>query len=61
MSLKNQAAIVGIGQLPFSKNIGKPEHVSALEASVQALDDAGLRAADIDGMVKWSIQTTSET
>lgn len=60
MSLSNQAAIVGIGQLPFSKNIGKPEHVSALEASVEALDDAGLRATDIDGMVKWSIQTTAE-
>ena len=38
MSLRNQAAIVGIGQLPFSKNIGKPEHVSAIEASLQALD-----------------------
>src|SRR5499427_8240151 len=60
VSLKDCAAIVGIGQLPFSKNIGKPEHVSALEASVQALEDSGLRATDIDGMVKWSIQTTAE-
>jgi hypothetical protein len=32
VSLKNQAAIVGVGQLPFSKDIGKPEHVTALEA-----------------------------
>ena len=60
MSLKDQAAIVGIGQLPFSKNIGKPEETTALEAARIALDDAGLRPADLDGMVKWSIQTTSE-
>jgi len=60
VSLKDQAAIVGIGQLPFSKNIGKPEETTALEAARIALDDAGLRPADLDGMVKWSIQTTSE-
>ena len=60
MSLKDQAAVVGIGQLPFSKDIGKPEHVTALAAARLALDDAGLRPADVDGMVKWSIQTTSE-
>ncbi|MGH7895950.1 MAG: thiolase C-terminal domain-containing protein [Candidatus Binatia bacterium] len=60
MSLKDKAAIVGIGQLPFSKNIGKPEEVTALEATKIALEDAGLRPSDIDGMVKWSIQTTSE-
>lgn len=60
MSLKDRSAIVGIGQLPFSKDIGKPEHVTALEASLLALEDAGLTPADVDGMVKWSIQTTSE-
>src|SRR6185295_1691340 len=60
VSLKEKAAIVAIGQLPFSKNIGKSEDVTALEAARIALDDAGLRASDIDGMVKWSIQTTAE-
>src|SRR5215470_10006650 len=60
VSLKDCAAIVGIGQLPFSKNIGKPEETTALEAARIALDDAGLRPADVDGMVKWSIQTTAE-
>jgi len=60
VSLKDKAAIVGIGQLPFSKNIGKPEEVTALEATTIALEDAGLRPSDIDGMVKWSIQTTAE-
>jgi acetyl-CoA acetyltransferase len=60
VSLKDKAAIVGIGQLPFSKNIGRSEEVTALEASKLALEDAGLKPSDIDGMSKWSIQVTSE-
>ena len=60
MSLKDKAAIVGIGQLPFAKDIGRSEEVTALEASRLALEDAGLAPADIDGMMKWSIQNTSE-
>ena len=60
MSLGDRAAIVGIGQLPFAKDIGRPEEVTALEASRLALEDAGLRPSDIDGMTKWSIQLTSE-
>ena len=60
MSLKDKAAIVGIGQLPFAKDIGRSEEVTALEASRLALADAGLAPSDIDGMMKWSIQNTSE-
>jgi acetyl-CoA acetyltransferase len=60
VSLKDRAAIVGIGQLPFSKNIGRSEEVTALEAVKLALEDAGLRPSQIDGMSKWSIQMTSE-
>src|SRR5207244_10808000 len=60
VSLRDRAAIVGIGQLPFSKNIGRPEEVTALEAARLALEDAGLAPSDIDGMTKWSIQPTSE-
>jgi acetyl-CoA acetyltransferase len=60
VSLRDKAAIVGIGQLPFSKNIGRSEEVTALDAARLALDDAGLRPSDVDGMSKWSIQVTSE-
>jgi acetyl-CoA acetyltransferase len=60
VSLKDKAAIVGIGQLPFAKDIGRPEEVTALEAAKLALEDAGLRPSDVDGMTKWSIQVTSE-
>jgi hypothetical protein len=41
VSLKDKAAIVGIGQLPFAKDIGRSEEVTALEASRLALEDAG--------------------
>jgi len=60
VSLKDKAAIVGIGQLPFAKDIGRSEDVTALEASLLALEDAGLAPSDVDGMMKWSIQVTSE-
>src|SRR5499427_474068 len=60
VSLKDKAAIVGVGQLPFAKDIGRSEDVTALEAAKLALEDAGLRPSDVDGMMKWSIQVTSE-
>src|SRR5215467_8666374 len=60
VSLRDKAAIVGIGQLPFSKDIGRSEEVTALEAAHLALEDAGLKPSDIDGMMKWSIQPTGE-
>jgi acetyl-CoA acetyltransferase len=60
VSLKDKAAIVGVGQLPFAKDIGRSEDVTALEACRLALEDAGLRPSDIDGMTKWSIQVTAE-
>src|SRR5881409_1057487 len=60
VSLRDRAAIVGIGQLPFAKDIGRSEEVTALEAAQLALEDAGLRPSDVDGMMKWSIQPTGE-
>jgi hypothetical protein len=40
--VEGQDAIVGVGQLPFAKDIGRSEEVTALEASRLALEDAGL-------------------
>ena len=51
MTLRRKAAIVGIAHLPFSKNIGTPERTNAMRVTLQALDDAGLRPDDVDGMV----------
>jgi acetyl-CoA acetyltransferase len=51
MTLKNKVAIVGVGE----SDIGKVPHLSGLglnvQASKRALDDAGLKPADIDGLL----------
>lgn len=54
MTIRNQAAIVGIGETEFSKNSGRSTLRMALETILAALDDCGLRPSDIDGIVKMS-------
>lgn len=56
----NDTAIVGIGQTEFSKNSGRSELQLAAEASKAALLDAGLKPADIDGMVTFTFDTNDE-
>ncbi len=57
---RDAAAIVGIGHTEFSKNIGRPERTIALEAISAALNDAGVSAHDVDGLVKFSLENTME-
>ncbi len=52
MTIRNKVAIAGIGQTEFSKDSGRSTLHMALEAILQALDDAGLRPEDVDGVVK---------
>jgi acetyl-CoA acetyltransferase len=54
------AAIAGIGATEFSKNSGRSELRLAVEACRAALDDAGLAAADVDGMVTFSMDGSAE-
>ena len=56
----SRVAIAGIGQTEFSKNIGRSERHIALEAIRLALDDAGLAPANVDGLVRFDMETTSE-
>jgi acetyl-CoA acetyltransferase len=55
-----QAAIVGIGQTAFSKRDERSELQLAAEAASAALDDAGLKAADVDGMITYTLDPTDE-
>ena len=59
-TLKDQAAIVGIGQTEFSKNSGRSELQLACEAVRDAIRDAGLRPSDVDGMVTFTLDSTDE-
>ena len=49
---RDQCAIVGIGATDFSRDSGRTELSLATEASLAALADAGLTAADVDGIVR---------
>jgi len=55
-----KTSIVGIGQTEFSTNSGRSELKLALEAILSALDDAGLEVNDIDGLVRYTWDNTSE-
>jgi acetyl-CoA acetyltransferase len=59
-SIRDRAAIIGIGQTAFSKEIGKTEHRVACEAIAAAIADAGLTPKDIDGIVRYDIETNTE-
>ena len=59
-TLKDQAAIVGIGQTEFSKNSGRSELQLACEAVRAAIADAGLKPSDVDGMTTFTIDTSDD-
>ncbi|HEY7054245.1 MAG TPA: lipid-transfer protein [Mycobacterium sp.] len=55
-----EAAIVGIGATDFSKNSGRSELRLAAEAVLDALDDAGLSPADVDGLTTFTMDSNTE-
>ena len=59
-TLKDEAAIVGIGEPEYSKNSGRSELALASEACRAAIKDAGLTPADIDGMTTFTMDTSDE-
>ncbi|MFJ8667842.1 lipid-transfer protein [Streptomyces sp. NPDC093600] len=59
-TLGGRAAIAGIGATEFSKDSGRSELKLAVEAVHTALDDAGLTADDVDGLVTFTMDTSPE-
>jgi len=55
------AAIAGIGQTEFSRRAGRSELQLACESITAALTDAGLRPADVDGLVSYTVDPVEET
>lgn len=53
--MRDRTAIVGIGYTPFSKASGVTTLTLALRAIAAALDDAGLRPADVDGLATFRV------
>ena len=58
--LQDAAAIVGIGQTEFAKQIDRPETQLACEAVVAALRDAGIAPDEVDGLSSFTMETTDE-
>jgi len=58
--LAGTAAIAGIGATEFSKQSGRSELKLAVEAARAALADAGLSAADVDGMCTFTMDSNAE-
>jgi acetyl-CoA acetyltransferase len=59
-TLLQNTAIVGIGQTEFSKFSGRSELQLAVEASRSALEDAGMKPSDIEGMVTFKLDSNDE-
>jgi acetyl-CoA acetyltransferase len=60
MSLSGKAAVAGIGATEFSKESGRSELQLSVEAVLAALADARLTTADVDGLVTFTMDTSSE-
>ncbi|HVN38268.1 MAG TPA: lipid-transfer protein [Myxococcota bacterium] len=60
ITLKDQAAIVGIGATDFSKNSGRSDLQLACEAVRAAIADAGLKPSQIDGMTTFTMDLTDD-
>jgi acetyl-CoA acetyltransferase len=58
-SIRDRSAIVGIGQTEYSRSSGRSEASLCLEAIRRALDDAGLDAKDVDGLVRFGASQTN--
>ena len=58
--LEGRAAVAGIGATEFSKDSGRSELRLAIEATMAALDDAGLAPADVDGFVTFTGDANAE-
>ena len=59
-SLRDQAAIVGIGETDYSRDSGRSELSMAVEAVKKAVADAGLETSDIDGILKFTADSTPQ-
>ena len=59
-TLKDEAAIAGIGQTKYTKNSGVSELSLACEAVSNAIDDAGIEPQEVDGLVTFLMDSSDE-
>jgi acetyl-CoA acetyltransferase len=59
-TIQDRTAIVGIAQTKFGKGLEDSELSLACQVIAKALDDAGLSAKDVDGLVAFSMEDGRE-
>ena len=59
-SIRDRTAVVGIGQTAFGKGLADSELSLACQAISSAIDDAGLRPEDVDGLVSFTMEGMRE-
>ncbi|MBN9563317.1 MAG: thiolase family protein [Alphaproteobacteria bacterium] len=60
MSLREAAAISGVGETAYTRGSGKSVLAMQLEAALKAIQDAGLSPKDIDGIVPYGAGVVAE-
>ena len=58
---RNQVAIAGVGETDYSRDSGRSELTLALQAIQAALADAGIAPDEVDGLMRWSVDTSAES
>ena len=58
--LRDQAAVVGIGATEFSKDSGRSELKLAVEAIQAAVQEAGLKLTEVDGLCTYAMDRNPE-
>src|SRR5687767_12189371 len=51
--MRDRYCIVGVGETEYSRSSGRSTRALGVEAVGKAIADAGLRAADVDGMLSY--------
>ena len=59
-NISGKAAIAGLGATEFSKNSGRTELRLAMEATLEALNDAGIDPSEVDGFSSYSVDKVPE-
>jgi acetyl-CoA acetyltransferase len=59
-TIRDRAAIAGIGQTPFGRSLGRSEYDMAVEAIWNASADAGIAPRQIDGIVRYDMEQIDE-